>query len=439
MRLDEIADIGLPSQQEIPAENWGPLTVKIAELNRKAAKIGVPPITVTKHAEVYKTLRDSNDKPYKHLYYVVSVTGDTPKIAGWNLVAALDHEAGGNVIRALPGQEVPSKYRNVEPHCEHCGHNRRRRNTFILVNDQGEYAQVGRSCIADFLGHQDPKKILMAASWLKSVDSALADASDYSGYEDLTELKLFLGHVATMVRTYGWLSKGQASANALANAVMSQNGSYGGKPTDSTAGRAWQNMYPTPLEKKNCLPVTQEDHQQAADALNYVLTDVAAKPNRTDFEHNLLVVAGSEFIKYRHAGIAAAIIPAYLRHLEWYREQQEKKRQAALQHEQQKQAAQWIGDVGAKLKWTTKTDGLILKLVDVKPYNGNYGTTYLHRFVDRNNNIATWWASVDSGMEKGHWYKINATVKANDIYRDVKQTVLTRVSWDEDLGQGDME
>lgn len=98
----------------------------------------------------------------------------------------------------------------------------------------------------------------------------------------------------------------------------------------------------------------------------------------------------------------------------------------------------WVGNVGEKLSIKVK----VLSMTDIESF---YGSVKLHRFIDENGNILVWFCSgtplkkKSAAMEEagyndprvnvapGDEFEIIGTVKAHDVYREKKQTSLTRV------------
>jgi len=140
---------------EIPAHNLPTLQSKLDEMNRRAAKLGCEP-TVLKIVGEFdvERKREGTGIKYSVKYLRVEVAGQTPKLNGWQLMAAIERqESGENLVRCVPGKTVPESYRNTDTHCDHCNTIRFRKEVFVLQHDDGRWAQVGRPCIADFLGH----------------------------------------------------------------------------------------------------------------------------------------------------------------------------------------------------------------------------------------------------------------------------------------------
>ena len=149
------------------------LTDRIAKLNKKAVKLGTEPISLIvsdeRAQEVIKEARPAMDAVEASLeaiegtrnyvervvdYTFVIVNGETPMIAGWVFVATLDHEADegadqgvgirrapvGVFLRSRIGEEAAAAvegadltaYRHAGNDCDHCGFNRRRKQTYVL-------------------------------------------------------------------------------------------------------------------------------------------------------------------------------------------------------------------------------------------------------------------------------------------------------------------
>ena len=59
--------------------------------------------------------------------------------------------------------------------------------------------------------------------------------------------------------------------------------------------------------------------------------------------------------------------------------------------------------------------------------DGFYGTSTMHIFEDADKNQYIWSTSAKC-LEEGSTYQVRGTVKLHDIYRNIKQTILTRCS-----------
>jgi hypothetical protein len=461
MRIDEINDDSqnshggeLTNEREIPAENWWRLHDRIDKLNRKAKKLGLPLIQLIKLGEEWRTEKvDGRNR--SRLWFKVKVEGESPKLAGWELLASLDHINGGNVIRTVPGKEanIPDKYRTCPPDCDHCAAKRYRANTFLLRNIQtGEIKQIGRQCLKDFLGNVDPKMLLNYASYIHDLKSEMDDDESMSsgGYlKHKTDFVTFMTHVAAMIRLHGWLSKSQAQQNAAKNdenmeksfdeATRQYKFQHSLLADTPTSVRATQNMFPSGKEEKaKAVNPTAEDIQMATDAIEWAKN---IKP-KTDLDYNMQLIAKQDALEWKHYGIAAYIIAAYLKHQEWYRADQEKKKEAALAAKNAQKTSEWIGKIGERLKWVKKGDawksqGFEAKLTFRKLFDGQF-PKYLLKFVTRDGCHLTWWASYDAAepftkMAFGQWVRLDGTITKHEVYNDIKQTTIQRGSLVEKL------
>jgi hypothetical protein len=152
----------------------------------------------------------------------VSITGETPSLAGWTFVAVLEPlttEDGQteNLVQCLPGETCPVEFRSAIGRCDHCKMTRRRNQTFVVRNVSGEYKCVGRQCVKDFLGYNgDPHKFASWAESLAELSSMCGSAEDEEWMggggriADAWDLPRFLTLVACRVRLFGWVSRSTA-------------------------------------------------------------------------------------------------------------------------------------------------------------------------------------------------------------------------------------
>ena len=219
---------------EIPATNLPALQAKLNEMNRRAVKLGCEPTTL-KIVEEFEVERRREHTRIKYMvkYYKVEVVGQSPKLNGWKLLACIERQPSGeNLVRTVPGETVPESYRTTDTHCDHCHTARFRKEVFILKHDDGRHAQVGRSCIADFLGHVSVENICGRAAWEFSLAEEMSEAGDESygsRVETTVEMMEFVSATAICVRRLGWLSRTKAAE---------MDTGYGQGPM-STSGIAW--------------------------------------------------------------------------------------------------------------------------------------------------------------------------------------------------------
>ena len=115
--------------------------------------------------------------------YQITFSFNPPSISGWTLLGILHHRNGNTEVHPMAGQQVPQQYQEAGPDCDHCETAQRRKDTFILQNENKEVRQVGRTCLKDFFGGLNPEPIVYFSD---AIDSLRKDISELSA-EDVVE------------------------------------------------------------------------------------------------------------------------------------------------------------------------------------------------------------------------------------------------------------
>lgn len=316
--------------------NLNTLTAKLTRLNAKLARINVAPITwkqVGHHDEPHPSIENAVVR-----YIDLEVEGVIPTENGWSFIATIVHTDDGNIIRCVPGYEVPVEFRDRPTWCDHCKTNRVRRDTYIVRHTDGRVMQVGSSCLAEFIGTNNPGSLTKASEHLLNAfdicDAAqkrdwLGGSNELHTYR--IDLDTYLGYVAAVVLKMGrYITRKQARENAeregmdprsaqstsdiAQSAMRSHNPQYPGVYEVSpeaeklaTEAREW-------VLRKYSPPIIDVDGASEAAIMGSIMTSMkAANTSLSEFEHNLLACARAEAIEPRLCGIAAFIVEAYRR------------------------------------------------------------------------------------------------------------------------------
>lgn len=403
-------------QYRIPEANFAALTAKIEKITRRAVKLGTEAVKfeVTGHDDV-PVLHAGKPTGEVTRYLLVTVTGKAPQVAGWTFVATLEHagEEAGTIIRTVPGVEtkIPVSFRSANPsHCDHCHTRRVRKDTFLVVNAQGEFKQIGRNCLCDFLGGHDPQGAARGAEYLFDIDESAHGAEGFGGGAYRYDLGLFLAFVAAAIRAAGWLSRGKARELNEADACVT-----------ATADVAFRVMIAKGREKDKIDPKffpAEADYTQAEASLAWVKETIESKPteDRTDYEHNLVVVTKQQAIEPRGMGIAASAVQGFIRATQ--RAAEAKARQEAGK------ASEFVGEVGVRSVFFVKSLG------EPRAFEGQFGTTYLYKLVTQDGAMLTWFASGGTldALVTDAFVAVMATVKKHEDYKGTKQTVVSRLA-----------
>jgi len=382
---------------KIPSRNMTSLNKAFAKVEKKAKALGVGVPTM----EVSDLIRRKRQDGAYREYHEVTIRGELPKIDGWTLMARIDHTQARNIIvqTGLTDRLVEEKWRDAGPDCDHCEHQRKRNDTFILCNEEGEWKQVGRNCLADFAGSTNPARWLVLFMGLRDSVGALEE-DDYSGYskaDPFIDTIAYLENVSVLVTEHGWYSR----------SAWRENGHTG----ICTADRALHNMFPHRPE--DALPINEENGLEAKAAIAWV-RELQSKKRLNDYEYNLLAVTDDDcFNAMRYTGIVASIIMAYRR--DKGIDERGTKKEIVSVHQ---------GELKERMDLTLT----ITKRIDmeVNSYSG-YGFDMLriHIMEDEAGNVYTW-KTTSEHLEEEWTYQMRGTVKEHTEYRGTPQTVLTR-------------
>lgn len=403
----------------IPSYNWATLQERIAKVNKRAVKLGLEPITLTKIGEEKRTVDDGIQKTVETIY-TAELDGQTPMLAGWRFVATIQRLTADDgqmvtIFHAMPGAgEVPHVYRTAASACDHCHTARRRNDTYIVRSTSqdldGEewntHKQVGSTCLADFLGGTDPHAMASLAEWLGKIadDCSRAEEDDFrdgSGRRgDMDwELGWFLARVAQMCRVSGFITRkaekespdyGPDHKTSTASDVVNWT------LTNDSQTREWYEKtygkYPSEIDTATAQAAIEWAERQTGDS---------------DYIWNIQGIVRAGIASIRLAGLAASIVGCYLR-------EQEKRQTAQM-------GDQFIGTPGERIEAITVT------VRTIRGYSSQYGNGDRILFTDPQGNALVWFTTASHDYEEGQRRTIACTVKKHDTYNDHNQTVITRV------------
>jgi len=405
----------------IPEFRVKALTDAVAKLNKRARRLGLAEIVLTQTGN--RELRDftvtdvfqgdqgtlERSRTEKVFAVEVSVTGESPKLDGWQFVATIDRieETNVNVLCVSPSfkDAVPQRFRNCTSECDHCRKDRVRNNTFVLRHDSGEWVQVGRQCLKDFVGHADIHILTDAASFFSAFNDILEDCSEFSGswggksakVHDLTTVLVWARY---FVEAYGWVSAATAQdlgKDSTGSAVRTKL-TYGG---DLAASEAASDV-------RNAAAMAE-----VGKVIDWARTLSTADP--IDYIANLAAVFTADFVGDKHIGIAVSAIIAHRRHLE--------KLEAAAREAANPRLNEHFGTVGERTELT-------LTITGVRDIVSDFRNSTLVTLEDSARRTFKWFASGAGYGEadKGRTVTVKATIKKHDEYQGQLQTMLTRVS-----------
>lgn len=367
------------------------LTVeKIAKINARAAKRGFTGLLEVIGERTEETYVNEVGLETTEIVYKTTISGEPPKYNGWQLLAALDFEPGGLIVRTAPGIESINRD-GLEPgKCDHCGHNRQRRYSYV-VSDGTKTLQVGSTCLKDFLG------------WSASV--CFIDTEEAS--------ETIGGFCGTGERTFAVETVLAAAWAAIKTDGFVPASDYSRTPTKITVC----DILMPPRAEKRAREIRERYGQafndapeMAAKVRSFILSDDFN--GGSEYVTNLKVLCGSEEISPRHFGLLASAPQAMAKAQE---------RTLIREREKSEIVNEYVGTVKERITIQAKVKA-------VRWIDSDWGSTTLYTLVSKTGHVFKWFASKDAlGEEPTEEYQeITGTIKKHDEYNGMKSTVLTR-------------
>jgi hypothetical protein len=405
----------------IPVWNLPVLETRVAKLSKRAIKLGCEPLTITIHEEemvddpkipamVRSDMKAKNLTIPQIKICVVTIDGATPKLAGWKFVGTLDHYSlpGKVIVNTVPGERVPQEFHTGDPLCGHCNKIRRRKETFVVENEEGETLQVGRQCIKDFLGH-NPAQLI---GWLQALYELTGELDDEENerfhggraeyYYDLTQI---LTTTAAVIRNHGWTPR---SAETMERQATSGRVSYVvNRPWSAKEVPAWEEYI---AELKIC----DDDNKEALDSIEWLTT----QEDNNEYMHNLKMIGEAGQLTPRLLGYACSIVSAFQRAADKLAYEKSEAKLKLNEH--------FPSEIKSRI-------GVNVEIVKIRLIDGQWGTVRLLNMRDEDGRTLTWFANADPDVVKGGKYRIVGTIKKFDEYNEWKQTILTRVKITDEL------
>lgn len=399
----------------IPHPNLPTFEERFAKLVKRATKLGVEVPTYTNLRQEPKVIKETTDDTDPEtgrplvverviMMHHIAVFHPQVVVSGWEFMAKLEHTEEGNILHVLEGKEIPFKYRDCEAWCDHCKTRRYRKDTFILrsTTNTDEWQQVGRNCLADFLG-RDAERYADAAELYYTTDAVGSASEMYDGEggggggTHYVMLDRYLGYVAEVISHVGWKSKSSAFK-------------WGGQ---ATAEIALHEMFKRKFDPRSDLfrEPTEKSFEVGKTAIEWADALTDEDVSHSDYLWNIRVIARRGVVDRQQFGFAASIVSSYQRHIG---ELEMRTRINVESH--------WVGEVGERRIFNL----LVEKVIEVG--GGDYAqfpAAQLHIMSDDDGNKFIWFAH-GTTLDTGKKVMLKGSIKAHKEREGVKQTLLTR-------------
>jgi hypothetical protein len=419
------------------------LKSEILKLNRRAAKLKVPPVVLKEikrdldiqvwvcpamvflneppqpqnhwcpdnaetHAWIADTRWPKELTGRTRTMITVEVLGDRPQVAGYTFIAKLEHHEGANIIKKLVEEDLPEHFRATQI-CEHCNQNRQRNNTYVLRNNStGSWVQVGSNCLGDFLPGASPEQI---AKWIEDAQDRILAAMAGDPDDDEREpdygrkiprtvdVETILTLSVASIRQYGYVKRG-------------------GEGT-ATSTYILNHLYPR--EKADRITTVSSDKETALKVLEWI----GKLSGKSDYQYNLQVIVREKQCREANIGILASAVASYNRE------------NVKLQEIKQASVSEYVGTIGKRQEFE-------LTLMRIFGYETDFGFKRIFTFEDASGNVVVVKTTSDLFKSdfgagrygdiytyeqfQGKTFSVKGTVKTQEEYRGVKQTTLSRAS-----------
>ena len=368
------------------------LLSKIGKLNKKALRLGFEPIGIYYTGNIKKET-PKDDELHVIVYEEVVITGESPHIDGWDLIAIFQKQSDAIFVRTFPNKEIPKEYHEkIAIHCEHCGYKRNRKKSYLLRKDN-KYKEVGSTCLKNFFEVSIENFLFQASIDYGSMISEYGDISNFPILPKEIDLIKFLEMTSRCIEEFGWMSKGKAEYTEHIPTVVH---------VTYQLFTFREHMNPNEI-----LVTTKFNTEEAVKVIDYFSNVTIGSIN--SYMENCKKIAISGYVPGGFEGIAASMISTYKMSIE---KEIEKARKS-------ENPSEWIGIVSEKID----IDNVVVKYANA--FNGRWGLVHLYKF-DHNGNTISWFASRSQGVEVGDVLTLKGTIKKLDTYNDEKITVCTR-------------
>lgn len=375
----------------------------VAKYNRKAAKIGSEPIRLNvQGTSLHRRVDPHTDRGYWAAVSVVTVHGVAPRVAGWALIARVEHTEAGNLVSRAPigASDVDlTSYRDAANLCDHCNTVRRRRDTFVLRNEEGALRRVGRNCLADFIRSEDLEKglplwtLLCEFSRVGGDDEGEYGPRSGGGAHDYGTLE-FLAHAVAAVRVEGFTKSGFDGSTKEAVAF-----SFNRRPDSSLLGERWDSLQPTPADAARALVVRQW---------------ASTTTDSGDYLYNLRIATRLHVVR-RNGGLLASAPTAYGRAIEG---------ELAKLRAAKRPAGKHVGAVGERVELGTLT------VIRIRHTESDWGSKAIVTLTDVAGNEITWFGTGEGAhaLNTGDVLEgCKGTIKRHEEYKGRPQTTVSRL------------
>ena len=310
---------------------------------------------------------------------------------GAQFIAAIDHVGDQNIVVPMSagaeetlGPEYFESLKTCGSTCDHCGTNRNRSQTVVVLKD-GALLRVGKSCLQAYL--DCPAALSIWRFLYSATDLMNASDDEEGGFGRTTGYDTETVIAATLRLTENGKSYDKAYVNTHIHKFFSPKGFPGLKP------------------------LTSEEFEKAAEVIAWAFETFTGK---NSYEHNVLTFLQAEWVRFKYLNFVIGVVAA------WHRAK-------TIRAEKATKCNEHFGTEKQKVE-------LDLTLVKTAGFETQYGYTTIYMFEDEEGRSFKWFTGTalrcpfkeTEELEIGTKLKLKGTIKGHGEYKERKETILTR-------------
>jgi hypothetical protein len=388
---------------------------KLEKLSKKFSKL---PETILKYTT--SSIKSENFEDF--LEYEIEILTPIIKYEGFSHIATLKkemiEEEGKheiiNMVFPANGYESESftKYFEESFRCDHCKTNRNRIIVHLFRNEQNEDLMIASKCSKDYFGINVFNQLKIFNDYsVEQIFSDLEDMFSGCGYRSSSFDKTKFCKIA-----YGFMK----TRNAYVSQKKSEESAFDGIGTPST--RASIENLLSPVEKRDFKTEWEwengvKERKLELDKLDEVAKDFDISKVKDFWENLNASNLDDNFIRSCYInfsllncrkGLLVYSIFKYMLDVENCF-----KTKVIIN-------SNHVGTIGERIKNVEVT------IIHISTFENQYGLTFFIKMLDNQGNLLVWFSSKNPNLEKNEKAFLTGTVKKHDVYKDTKQTILSR-------------
>jgi hypothetical protein len=416
----------------IPAEAKAAFDKVFARAVRKATKLGVPALTATFGKPVTREILRKGRPTGRFVTDLpVTITGENPSLNGWKLtgiITPLKTDDGSilPLVTTVPGETVSDDTRNTSDplKCDHCGARRDRLETFVVTHENGTEKQVGRQCLADFLGgaaQNSPAALASLAGLRTDLDNEVKALGNFtrSFYSD--SLETVFACTLAVIRKHGWVPTSKAR---MTYEIATRT--HVGESMDALACKPNPDNFDTNEQFVQALAIwthetslrapqlpTFADYDQAREILEHLNVWFDQQLDNgalNDYLASCRIILGARAANRKAMGIACSMVPLALKEMGLM----DRVDPVLAKLLEAKKVSTYIGTIGKRETF---------KALFIERLPTNFGS--VSTFLVGTNIVKTFTAV--GNLKAGDEVTIKATPQRHSEFRGVRETVMNRV------------